>query len=930
MKRIFMRKIFGLLLFTLAFNAYSNVRLLDKTFGTKGISSLISPYKDISVSDTLELSDGKVIFIGSYSAGSHFSITENGYLIGRLNGDGTTDYSFGTEGFLRLAQFVEADGRAFGFKAVKLLASKDGGFYIVGSHKRALSDGLLGNAVLVSKHLGNGQLNKSFGDNGVVHLSSLDSPSFFYNFMAVIDEQERITVTGLSWLGGGEPSYFIISRVTSDGVIDQVFGNNGSVRIPTTATFNYQDGDSSPVTLSDFHLAANGKEIITISKATNRNHHFKNSNDSWKLFLQVFNNNGALQSSQFIDLHGLNSNFKVLLDDDNNISIGGVFELEHGVSEFGVLKVNSNGQVVNDFGVNGLAHFNVPDNPMFEYHQYSLHDFNQRRDGTYVLIGTKYLEHFLFAATLDVNGTLSNIPVEIEIGKLDARFSFSLMDEMSDGGSLIRVYGSNTNHFIKLSEDALKHESFLSQGRSYLTNFNEVRKMKILKDRSILLGGYGTVQENFNPNSDVALISKLDEHGRLDTTFGDNGYASIEYGDGTFVNSLSIFDIAVNKNDEIISSGILNSGSGVQNLFLAKFTSSGKVEPSFADSGIFEFNPTSVDEKYSQVFANSLRIMEDLSIIIVGYISGVDATNAFIMKLTSSGILDKSFGNEGYYVLNIPEKNSFLFDVVTSGKDSFVASGGVSGSLGQDILAINFNSLGKLNKDFGNNGVSIVGTSHSDELAYSIETDVNNSNYYLAGYGNVSSEDGHTRQRPLVINISNDGVPNKTFGEQGFKYLKWGKFDVHHANSALDISRDMFGNLLVVGYADLDVNQWTLKSNIGVAALKPDGTLISSFGDNGIINLNFHDSIAWNIQPTSSNSLLIAGAGYGVGLVTKLTGYTVGNETTNLDNKPDQDSRNESESSGGAINIIELWYILILLFTKKFVFANGRKLYMIT
>lgn len=924
-----MRKIFGLLLFTLAFNAYSNVRLLDKTFGTKGISSLISPYKDITVSDTLELSDGKVIFIGSYSAGSYFSITESGYLIGRLNGDGTTDYSFGTDGFLRLAQFVEVDATPFAFKAVKLLASKDGGFYIVGSNERALSNGLIGNAVFVSKHLGNGQLNNNFGDGGVVHLSSLDSPSFFYNFLAVIDEQERITVTGLSWLGGGEPSYFTISRVTSDGLIDKVFGSNGSVRIPTTATFKDQEGDSSPVTLSDFHLAANGKEIITISKATNKNHHFKNSNDSWKLFLQVFNNDGVFLKSHFIDLHGLNSNFKVLLDDYNNISIGGVFELEHGVSEFGVLKVNSDGQVVNDFGVNGLAHFNVPGNPMFEYHQYSLHDLNQRGDGTYVLIGTKYQQHFLFAATLDVNGTLSNIPVDIEIGKLDARFSFSLMDEMNDGGSLIRVYGSNTSHFIKLNKYALKHESFLSQGRSYLTNFNEVRKMKILKDSSILLGGYGTVQEDYGTNSDVALISKLDEHGKLDTTFGDNGYASVDYGDGIFLNTLSIFDIAVNQSDEIISSGILNSGSGVQNLFLAKFTSGGKVESSFADSGIFEFDPTSVDEKYSRVFANSLRIMEDSSIIVVGYISGVDATNAFILKLTSSGILDKSFGNEGYYVLNIPDKNSFLFDVVTSGKDSLVASGGVSGSFGQDMLAVKFNSFGKLNKDFGNNGVSIVGTSHSDELAYSIESDINN-NYYLAGYGNVSSEDGHTRQRPLVISISNDGVPNKTFGEQGFKYLSWGKFDFHHANSALDISRDMFGNLLVVGYADLDVNQWTLKSNIGVAALKPDGTLISSFGDNGIINLNFHDSIAWNIQPTSSNSLLIAGAGYGVGLVTKLTGYTVGNESTNSDNTSDQDSRDESESSGGAINIIELWYILILLFTKKFVFANGRKFNMRT
>jgi len=99
-----------------------------------------------------------------------------------------------------------------------------------------------------------------------------------------------------------------------------------------------------------------------------------------------------------------------------------------------------------------------------------------------------------------------------------------------------------------------------------------INKLAIQSNDKIILAGSigGTGNQDF-------FLTRLNQDGSLDTTFGTNGYVRTDFGSDDAAN-----DVAVDSQDRIIAVG---SGGPKHDFAVARYTPNGQLDPTFAHSG---------------------------------------------------------------------------------------------------------------------------------------------------------------------------------------------------------------------------------------------------------------------------------------------------------------------------------------------------------
>jgi uncharacterized delta-60 repeat protein len=188
-------------------------------------------------------------------------------------------------------------------------------------------------------------------------------------------------------------------------------------------------------------------------------------------------------------------------------------------------------------------------------------------------------------------------------------------------------------------------------------------------------------------------LSRFTSTGSLDTSFGTSGYTIAQAG--------ILTDIAVQSTDSIIAVGyvIIN---GVSNYKIVKFNSSGAIDTTFATSGIL----TGVIG--NGLSLNSVSINTDDSIISSGSVNIYGSPNYIILKITTGGILDSSFGASGV-VTGLNNGFSAICNSVYIQSDGSILISGISNNM---ILVLKFSSTGVSDNTF-NLGNSINGIAYN-------------------------------------------------------------------------------------------------------------------------------------------------------------------------------------------------------------------------
>jgi len=341
--------------------------------------------------------------------------------------------------------------------------------------------------------------------------------------------------------------------------------------------------------------------------------------------------------------------------------------------------------------------------------QGSLSDLTFLEDGRIVVVGNHASADLLMAA-FDADGTLDSTfgSGGVVITDVDGGYdSFSAIQQQADGRLIVAgqsVVGSRDFLVAAYSTEGVLDTTFGTNGYTSLDfdgGGDAGRALAILADDSIVVAGYGDSAEG---DEDFA-VTKLDADGQLDTTFGTDGWASVDFAEGDD----RATDMAIDDAGRILVVG--EAELGTERTFgVARLTAAGTLDTTFGTDGLTTVAVTSACE------ANAIALDGD-AIWVAGFASTEDEGSMALVALDADGVVDDGFGEGGWVTIDFPANRASANALILRPGGGFLLAGSQgSGGTGVDAAMAALTSVGALDPRFGEDGrlVASYGTGGSD------------------------------------------------------------------------------------------------------------------------------------------------------------------------------------------------------------------------
>ncbi len=293
----------------------------------------------------------------------------------------------------------------------------------------------------------------------------------------------------------------------------------------------------------------------------------------------------------------------------------------------------------------------------------------------------------------------------------------------SDGKIIVGGYsrtGSGNDDFaiIRLNTNGTLDTTFGTSGITKV-DFNggsdRANALVVLSDNSIVLTG---TSSDFNQSPDIDYgIAKLTANGALDTTFNGTGKVTVDVGDQQDTGN----GIAAQSDGKIVFCG-QSFGTGVTYSVVGRLTATGVLDTTFGGGdGLFT---STILPLYT---LRSVLVDPDGKIVVAGDGQPSGVLDGLVMRLTTAGNLDTSFNSTGYLNINFGSGSDFLQSIVRQADGKYVAVGLWlnSGTGLLETVLVKVTSGGALDSTFGSAGVKKIalGTSNNRPWAVSLASD---------------------------------------------------------------------------------------------------------------------------------------------------------------------------------------------------------------
>ena len=290
------------------------------------------------------------------------------------------------------------------------------------------------------------------------------------------------------------------------------------------------------------------------------------------------------------------------------------------------------------------------------------------------------------------------------------------------------------------------------------------------------------------------------------------------------------------------------------------FSQTVSLDPTFGTDGKV-INPTITDHQI-------IKLQSDGKIVSC-YLSNYSTLgNIHLTRFNPDGSIDTSFGINGIV-------NSILFTEVggfnmmkIQSNNKIIVTGNLFnlGNGGYNFATARYNSDGTLDTSFGVNGYAIAdfGASNGD---WSTTVEIQNDGALLiGGYVSQNSVDA------AIVRYLSNGVLDTSFGINGKFTYNFGTNTIpfsngFSSNQVVAIRVNSVGKIILGIYTDVN-ESFIDYANFGFICLNQNGTIDTSFGNNGVKVVDFgdKDSII-NMQLTTDNKIIATGYhGYTVGV----------------------------------------------------------------
>lgn len=258
-------------------------------------------------------------------------------------------------------------------------------------------------------------------------------------------------------------------------------------------------------------------------------------------------------------------------------------------------------------------------------------------------------------------------------------------------------------------------------------------------------------------------------------------------------------------------------------LFLASITvataQSGTLDPTFGTDGVVT---TAVHSNYNM--AETTVVQADGKILVAGTAGTPSTYQMAVARYNEDGSLDTSFGNDGTLRIPVGPLKSFVMDMAQQPDGKILLGGRTWDNVSGDFALLRLNEDGSFDDTFGTNGIALIQTPETE--ASEAMTLLDDGKILMVGY----RDDNLTAAK-----FNTDGSLDTSFGVNGWAVVVFDNISSY----ADDVAIQDDGKIVISGFA-LNMDN---RFQIAGARLNPDGSVDSSFGTNGTVLFNVGE---WN------------------------------------------------------------------------------------
>jgi uncharacterized delta-60 repeat protein len=284
-------------------------------------------------------------------------------------------------------------------------------------------------------------------------------------------------------------------------------------------------------------------------------------------------------------------------DDGKILAAGAIVPSVSSYSDFGVVRLDADGQPDTDFGTGGIAHYNM--GPLLSVNDYAT-AIALQGDGKIVVGGSA------FATEGDFTYRRFGLLRFDSEGDLDTTFG--------SAGSVIAP-------------------SPVAGGGDYLTAIARLPNGALPADDSITVVGYTAAQN-------IAIVRRYTADGQPDANFGQNGQVLLNaaLSNGVYSGVSVIFAAVLQPDGRLVV-----VGQGMDRGFaIIRLLGNGALDPNFGTNGRAHVK-FSGPSGYDEPFAVSAQI--NGKIVVAGYFEGTPDDDFAVARLLPGGALDSTFGD---------------------------------------------------------------------------------------------------------------------------------------------------------------------------------------------------------------------------------------------------------------------------------------------
>ncbi len=346
-----------------------------------------------------------------------------------------------------------------------------------------------------------------------------------------------------------------------------------------------------------------------------------------------------------------------------------------------------------------------------------------------------------------------------------------------------------------------------------------------------------------------AMLSRFRPDGALDRTFGN---------DGTALSSMAfaqLWSTAVIRDGDRILQVVANDDATNSNrLYVFAYTSEGRPDPSYGNGGV-----AAIDAVAQNVDAAAVLQGGRLLIAGRGSASVGTGTRPMLVRLTSSGALDATFGNNGIAFYDVPQGQIGSFKRVALQADGKIVAAGESFLPGAEtnLLIARFGANGALDAGFGSGGFRTVDLLGNDfDAGLAIES---NGRIVVGASACEGSGGDNGYCFAAAVRLLGNGALDPAFGEGGATVHPVVPLDIDPTwgNLVLGVTVDAQGGLMFGG-------QNYYYGSAFILRLDASGSPDPAFGTAGVVLAPYREQ-GWSGEV---HALKVAATGDGPRLMT--------------------------------------------------------------